>query len=204
MTHTQKTTIPYVLVLCSALLLIVLYVVPIWRIDLSAPQYPEGLYMNIHIDKLSGDVEKISNLNHYIGMSPISEGMFPEFGYLIYLLGGIIGVGIFTFILKKPWLLYLYVALLLLGGVAALIDMYKWGYDYGHNLDPHSAIQIPGMTYQPPLIGYKQLLNFGAWSLPDTGGWLSLVSFLLAILAVIFLIKRQKSIPNSQSTFVTT
>lgn len=28
------------------------------------------------------------------------------------------------------------------------------------------------MAYQPPLIGYKQLLNFGAFSIPDTGGWI--------------------------------
>jgi copper chaperone NosL len=28
------------------------------------------------------------------------------------------------------------------------------------------------MAYQPPLIGYKQLLNFSAYSLPDIGGWL--------------------------------
>jgi copper chaperone NosL len=28
------------------------------------------------------------------------------------------------------------------------------------------------MSYQPPLIGYKELLNFGAYSIPDAGGWL--------------------------------
>jgi copper chaperone NosL len=28
------------------------------------------------------------------------------------------------------------------------------------------------MAYQPPLIGYEQLLNFGAYSIPDLGGWI--------------------------------
>jgi copper chaperone NosL len=30
------------------------------------------------------------------------------------------------------------------------------------------------MAYQPPLIGFKQLLNFGAYSIPDIGGWIFL------------------------------
>ena len=51
-----------------------------------------------------------------------------------------------------------------------------WGYDYGHNLDPKAAIQVPGLSYQPPLIGHKQLLNFDAYSYPDSGGWVVMVA----------------------------
>ncbi len=54
----------------------------------------------------------------------------------------------------------------------AMADFYRWEYNYGHNLDPTAAIRVPGMAYQPPLIGYKQLLNFGAYSIPDIGGWI--------------------------------
>ena len=46
-----------------------------------------------------------------------------------------------------------------------------WGYNYGHDLDPAAAIQVPGLSYQPPLIGHKKLLNFDSYSYPDTGGW---------------------------------
>ena len=45
-------------------------------------------------------------------------------------------------------------------GLAALYDFYAWGYDYGHNLNPEAPIKVPGMAYQPPVIGTKQLLNF--------------------------------------------
>jgi len=55
-----------------------------------------------------------------------------------------------------------------------------WSYDYGHDLDPNAAIKIPGMTYQPPLIGSKQLLNIKATSLPDIGFYISVVSIVLA------------------------
>ena len=47
-----------------------------------APQYPEGLYLQIHADRFSGDTEKINGLSHYIGMATIHDDMFPEFTYL--------------------------------------------------------------------------------------------------------------------------
>lgn len=56
--------------------------------------------------------------------------------------------------------------------VIAMADFWRWEYDYGHDLNPDAAIQVPGMAYQPPLIGFKQLLNFGAYSIPDVGGWI--------------------------------
>ena len=40
------------------------------------------------------------------------------------------------------------------------------------NLNPNAPIIVPGMSYQPPLLGFKQLLNFGAYSYPDIGGWI--------------------------------
>jgi copper chaperone NosL len=54
-----------------------------------------------------------------------------------------------------------------------LVDFYMWGYDYGHDLDPTAAIQVPGLSYQPPVIGHKKLLNFDSYSYPDTGGWVA-------------------------------
>jgi hypothetical protein len=53
-----------------------------------------------------------------------------------------------------------------------MIDFWLWEYDYGHNLNPNAPIIVPGMSYQPPLLGFKQLLNFGAYSYPDVGGWI--------------------------------
>jgi copper chaperone NosL len=62
-----------------------------------------------------------------------------------------------------------------MGGITAMVDFYKWGYDYGHNLDPKAAIQVPGLSYQPPLFGHKTLLNFDAYSYPDVGGWVIII-----------------------------
>jgi copper chaperone NosL len=81
--------------------------------------------------------------------------------------------------------------------MGALVDFYLWGYDYGHNLDPTAPIVVPGMSYQPPLIGTKQLLNFTAFSGPDIGGWIFLVSGMLVISALCYEILAARKRMNS-------
>lgn len=178
----------------SALSLIAVYFLPVWNIQLWAPQYPEGIEMFIWINKLSGDVEIINGLNHYIGMKFINEEMFPELQFLPYAMVGLILFGLFVAIKGTKTWLNLWAAVLLFAAIGILVDMYIWGYDYGHNLDPHAAIQVPGMAYQPPLIGYKLLLNFGAYSVPDTGGWVFTVVIALGILLwAVETIRRKKA-----------
>ena len=155
-----------------------------WRIDLTAPQYPEGLVLKIHANKLAGDVDVISGLNHYIGMRKLRTEDFVEFTILPYLIGAFGLFGILTFLVNRRWFFYTWTALYIAFGVMAVFDFYRWEYNYGHNLDPNAAIIVPGMAYQPPLIGFKQLLNFGAYSFPDVGGYIFLgVGLILVILA---------------------
>ena len=63
------------------------YYLPLWEIQLWAPQYPEGLNMKIWLNHLSGAFDIINGLNHYIGMKQIKQEMFPEFHYMGYVLG---------------------------------------------------------------------------------------------------------------------
>jgi Predicted lipoprotein involved in nitrous oxide reduction len=168
----KMSTTSRILIAIGSLTLIAMYFVPVWSIYLVAPQYPEGLSMQIWLYQITGQVEIINGLNHYIGMKHIKAEMFPEFGYLIYILGAFIVFGLIIAITGSRKLLLGYLALSLIGGIAALADFYMWGYDYGHDLDPHAAIQVPGLSYQPPLIGHKKLLNFDSYSYPDTGGWI--------------------------------
>jgi copper chaperone NosL len=164
-----------IIIAIASLAMISAYYVPLWQILMWAPQYPEGLEMKIWIDNLSGDVKIISALNHYIGMKHIEVSMFPEFKYMIYIVGALIGFGLLTSLVNRRFMLVAFGSLIIASGVAALVDFYLWGYDYGHNLDPTAPIVVPGMAYQPPVIGTKQLLNFTAFSGPDIGGWIFLV-----------------------------
>lgn len=159
------------LVICGLSLVLVLFT-PLWKIDLTAPQYPEGLYLQIYANKLAGNVEIINGLNHYIGMKTLHEDDFIEFKVLPGIIIFFAAFFILTAILARRKLMYILLALYVAFGVLAMVDFWRWEYDYGHNLDPNAAIIVPGMAYQPPLIGFKQLLNFGAYSVPDIGGWI--------------------------------
>lgn len=172
-----------VIIAIGSLAMCIMFFVPAWSIYLIAPQYPEGLSMQIWLNKITGQVEIINGLNHYIGMKQINTNMFPEFTFLVYILGFFVLFGLVVAITGNHKLLFIYLILSVLAGAAALVDFYMWGYDYGHNLDPSAAIQVPGLSYQPPLIGHKKLLNFDAYSYPDTGGWV-----IVAVTGLFFII----------------
>ena len=160
-----------IIILIGSLAMGIMFFVPAWSIYLVAPQYPEGLSMQIWLHKITGQVDIINGLNHYIGMKHIEAEMFPEFSFLIYILGFFILFGIAVAVTGSRKLLFIFLLISVLGAIAALVDFYMWGYDYGHDLDPKAAIQVPGLSYQPPLIGHKKLLNFDSYSYPDTGAW---------------------------------
>jgi copper chaperone NosL len=101
-----------------------------------APQYPEGLEMKIWINTLSGDVKIISALNHYIGMRIIEPSMFPEFNYMIYIVGAIMGIGLLAALWNRLAGLIIFFVTIVAAGIGALVDFWLWGYDYGHNLNP--------------------------------------------------------------------
>lgn len=168
------------LVVLSAALLLGVYAAPLWQIQLRAPQYPEGLGLLIHHNTITGnkphDLRNLNGLNHYIGMKeidpetvttlkiiPFAVGFFAVWGLLIAVTG--------SRLLLKIWLVVFVLAL-----AAAFGDYYRWLYDYGHNLNPDAAIKVPGMSYQPPLLGWKQLLNMTAYSWPHWGTMFILLS----------------------------
>jgi copper chaperone NosL len=178
------------LVVLASLLVIAGLFFPLWHIQLLAPEYPEGLDMYIWASHLSGgtpyDIENINVLNHYIGMQDIQENSIPELHVMPYVLWAIALLGLLAAITKKRIFLCVWLGTFVLFAVAGLVDFYKWEYNYGHNLDPASAIVIPGMVYQPPLIGSKQLLNFVATSLPASGGLLLVSALGIGFVALLY------------------
>ena len=182
--------------LIAALSLLGLFLLPIWRVTLIAPQYPDGVTMYISINKITGDtpgtLQNINILNHYVGMKFIEPDSIPELKYFQYIIGamGFIAL-VLAFINKKP--LYLvWVILFIILGAAGIFDFYLWEYDYGHNLSPTAPIKVPGMAYQPPLFGRKMLLNFEAFSYPALGSLFFGLSVLSGFLAFLFSKKQSK------------
>lgn len=182
----RLSNIERIIVAVASLSLIAVYFVPVWRITLFAPQYPEGLVLNIWLNNITGDIDIINGLNHYIGMRKISVAMFPEFDFLGYVVGFYILLGLIIAAIGNRKVLFWYIVFTLFGGLFAMYDYYRWGYEYGHNLDDTAPIKVPGLSYQPPMLGHKRLLNFDAYSYPDIGGWIIIAAALVIILVWFF------------------
>jgi copper chaperone NosL len=193
---TQLSVRSRILVAAAALLLVALFVLPLWKIQLYAPQYPEGLGMLIRVNTITGlapnDLNSINGLNHYIGMKTIDPDAIPVLRYMPWVVGllAAFGIGVAAFGRRAPLVAWL--ALFAAAGAAGLAEFYRWSYDYGHNLAADAIIKVPGMSYQPPLVGSKQLLNFTASSWPAAGGWLAGAAFLVAF-AALFPWRRRKT-----------
>jgi copper chaperone NosL len=170
-------------------LFIIMMFVPLWSIYLWAPQYPEWLHLPMYPnglrDSTNLDLRSINELNHYIGMKKLYTQDFFEFSILRYIFAFFALVSFLLILCKKRIYELLFLILFVLFCAVAMVDFYRWEYDYGHNLDPRAAIKIPDMTYQPPLLGTKQLLNFTATSIPDIGGWMLIVAGILLLIVVI-------------------
>jgi len=177
------------LAFASAFLLFALPL-PLWQIRLMAPQYPEGLGMDIHARTVVGakehDLDNINELNHYIGMKTIEPDGIAELRVIPWLIAGLGVLGFGIAIARKRALLVAWLVSFGVLGVVGLWDFWHWERDYGHDLDlEHAIIKVPGMTYQPPLIGSKQLLNFTASSWPAVGAVLLGLAFLLGVAAIV-------------------
>jgi copper chaperone NosL len=177
------------LVVAAALAVAAMLVTPLWTVHLVAPQYPEGLGMTIHINTVRGtsefDLMKINQLNHYIGMKRIEPDAIPELRIMPWIVGALALSGLGVAAAGRRRLLVAWLAAFMVCAAVGLADFWRWEYDYGHDLDFENAIiKVPGMTYQPPLIGSKQLLNFTATSWPATGAIAGGIAMALGVAAL--------------------
>lgn len=187
----------------AVILLLLIYFFPVWKIGLSAPQYPEGIGLYIWVNKITDqrkfDLDNINRLNHYIGMKEIIPDEISELQIIPYLIALLILIGLTGILTNKRLFLIIWLVLFVAMAVIGMVDFYKWEYDYGHNLNSDAPIKVPGMTYQPPLIGTKKLLNITSKSYPAIGGWSAIFSLFIGFLIFFFELKRFKTKPKAPS-----
>jgi copper chaperone NosL len=190
-----------IIVTVAALLLILVYFFPIWQIYITAPQYPEGIGMNIWVNQITGmepnNLQSINILNHYIGMKKIEPDAVPELKLMPYITGLLLLFGLVTAALGRRKLLIIWLAFFIIISLVGIGDFYLWLYDYGHDLNPDAAIKVPGATYQPPLLGSKTMLNITASSFPHIGGYIYMSSIVLAAIALFLDIRLSKKKASS-------
>jgi hypothetical protein len=176
------------LLVAAAVVVVAVYFFPLWNMTMFAPQYPDGLRMDIYASRLEGgnagqDVREINVLNHYIGMHEIAEPDFTEFKWIPFVVGALALLFLRAAVhgrmsnLVDVFVLMLYFAAFSLGSFAIRL------YSYGHNLSEGAPVSVP--PFMPPLFGYKQLANFEVYSYPQLGSYaLGLATLLLAFALV--------------------
>jgi hypothetical protein len=167
---------------------------PLWQIRLVAPQYQEGLAIEIYAHQLVGgnggqDLKEINGLNHYIGMKPIVQEDFLEMKWLPF------AFGIFALLALRAAAIGRMISLIDLGvlflyfGAFSLGNFYYRLYSYGHTLDPHAPVTIKPFT--PVLLGSQQIANFVQTSLPQSGALL-LGLFPVLVAAAVWASRREE------------
>jgi len=185
---------PRTLLATAALVLFLSNLFPLWNLTMFAPQYPDGLRLDIYTFKLEGgnrgqDVKEINVLNHYIGMKDLTAEDFTQFRWLPFALG---------------ILALLFLRAAVHGRVAQLLDvsvlftyfglysLWSFGYTlyrYGHDLAPTAAVRVA--PFMPPMFGHAKLANFDVYSFPKLGTYaMVLVVALLAAAMATALWKR--------------
>jgi copper chaperone NosL len=185
---------PRALLAVAAVLILAAYALPLWNLTMFAPQYPQGLRLDIYSYTLVGgnggqDIKEINILNHYIGMHDLAVGDFTEFKWMPFVLGG---------------LALLYLRAMVLGTVKELVDstvvffyfgafsLWSFGYKlyrYGHDLSPGAAVTVTGFT--PPVFGYQKIANFEVYSYPRAGTYL-LAAVVVSLVSALALAWRQR------------
>lgn len=182
------------LLLAGAAVLVAGALLPLWRIELVAPQYSEGLRLDMYTYQIQGghggqDLHEINVLNHYIGMKPIAAADFAEMKWIPF------AVGVFVLLALRAAtigrighlvdlsVLFTYFGLFSLGSFAWRL------YTYGHQLDPHAPMKI--QPFMPVVVGRQQIANFVQTSLPLAGTF-CMGLFLLCILGGIWLSRREE------------
>ena len=159
---------------------------PLWRIRLIAPQYQEGLTLEMYSHKIAAgnggqDLAEINTLNHYIGMKPIQQADFLEMRWMPFVFGLIILLILRSIVFGEMSNVVDLFAVYVYFGLFSIGSFWYRLYQYGHELDPHAPMHIKPFT--PLLIGVKQIANFRQYSFPLAGAYLLCGSVLLILLA---------------------
>lgn len=157
-----------------ALALIPALFLPVWEITLHAPQYPEGLSVEIYSHTVAGDLQEVNNLNHYIGMQEIAPDEFPEFNFIPFFILRFLAFAALAFLVARmPVAAIGWVDFAIFGAVM-MFDFRSWLAEYGQNLSPDAPIELEPFT--PNLLGATQVGNFSVTSYPSWGGILMLAA----------------------------
>ena len=183
--HRLRFILPSILIAMAAACLAISVMLPYWKMELKAPQYPNGLHMQAYLNKLTGDVAEIDGLNHYIGMRPLGEAATIERKVGIYAtvaLSLLVFAGIF---IPNRFAADLALPAVFFPGLF-LADLHFWLKKFGTSLDPKAPLSSAIEPFVPPVLGEGKVGQFVTVAGADIGLYLAAVAALLVIAGLFF------------------
>lgn len=189
-------------VVACALLVGALFV-PLWSMELVAPQYPEGLVMYAYGDHFEGDpdsyyddVREINGLNHYIGMKPIEKVTEMDL-FIPGVIATIIGALAVSFIAwKRGWFRAVMIAGFWFMPVFFIADLQYWLYNYGHTMDEHAALNTGAFT--PKVWGTTKVWNFHSETGFEIGFYLMIAAAMVISFLPLVIRRVQRRLPTRE------
>ncbi|WP_418280253.1 hypothetical protein [Halorubrum sp. DTA98] len=174
--------------------------VPVWRIAFEAPQYPEGLLVELYAyPRLGGDYAEVQALNQYVGFY-YPDPVYVDPNYAVHpnaiaapewILGPVVflavaAAGVFVALAPTERKLRLGLLCQLAGAGLAFVGTFAIVqyrlHQAGHALDPGAPL-VGVDEFTPPLLGGYEIANISGVAWFGPGGYLAGVGFLLLVAA---------------------
>ncbi len=178
---------PRVLLVGAAFVLAATLFQPLWNLTMFAPQYGDGLRLDIYAQHLQGgnngqDLKEINLLNHYIGMRDLSNENFTEFKWMPFVIGALALLFLRAAVHGRVAPMVDAVVMFTYFGLFSLWSFSSKLYAYGHELAPSAPVKVA--PFSPPMYGYRKIANFEVYSYPAAGSYLMFVTAALLFAAL--------------------
>lgn len=177
--------LPTMLLMLGAMLLVVSIFLPYWNMTLHAPQYPDGLHVRLYVNRMTGDVQEIDGLNHYIGMPKLEEAGKVERSFSLIAIGSLALLLMAAIFIHNPWAAVLSLPAILYP-LVFLADLFYWLYTFGHNLDPKAPLSNSIKPFTPTLLGEGKVGQFNTTAMVDIGFYLAILASLVILVGLYF------------------
>ena len=161
----------------AAALMATAFFLPLWEMDLAAPQYPGGLELTAYGTTMKGDLQEINALNHYAGVNMIDPDDVLEFALFPFLLSGVIALVLVAAFLGRPRLRWLAAVAAWGFALGFLVTSRFWLYRFGHDLNEEAPL-YPG-PFTPRVLGHSRVVNFETDCMVTWGWWLVLLAAII-------------------------
>ncbi len=193
----KRFMLPTVLLGASALLLLISIFLPYWSMTLLAPQYPGGLRIDTYVNRVSGDVQEIDGLNHYIGMRSMEDAAELERSLSFFIIGAIALLALGAIYIHSPLAIFFAFPAFFYPAIF-LGDLYFWLWNFGTNLDPKAPLSNAVKPFVPPLLGTGHVGQFKTVATWNIGLYLALLSSVLIVVGLYYHRKAYKPLMEEQ------